>query len=245
MQHPNRAIVGGTKANRAVLTVCNHAEYQQALNSITSERMRAKGLHRHLNVVANPSNPRQLFIGPSAVAGINDGHSNVVSEVVYALIAASGNPSNQTFERGSADLIAQELKARLGLDIFTENYPAEREFTLSFIEAIKDTDEEVSDVLGLLRRSPRQFFQKTRGSIFYRWLATQMKKDDSLSPYLNLLGTMSTPGGQIDGNFRPWVKQCADLFVNYRRQQSEKAQARWAKQRAEEAAAQTQPEEGA
>lgn len=216
------ALTGCSKKDRVRITVLGLEDFSRAVRRLVPKRYQERGLAKHIRVLQDPRDPHHIIVGPSALAGLNEGHALVTTDLVYHLISASGTGANQAFERGASDLLARELAARLNLDIFTDQYPKEREFTTAFIEAVKDVDDDVIELVGLLKKNPRQFFNLVKESPFYKWWTQTVKKDDRFSPYVNLIDSITSPNAQLEGSFMAWSEQCATMYCSYRAEQSRK-----------------------
>jgi len=217
------ALTGCAKKDQVQVTVLTTEQFQRALKAIVPRRLHERGLAKNFRVLRDPQDRHHLYVGPSAVAGLNDGHSTVISDLVYQLIAAQGPESNLAFERGCSDLIAQQIGKRLKLAIFTDIYPAEQQFVLTLIEAIRKSDEDPLELLGLIKRSPDQFYARLRDSGFYKWWESSAQENDQLSRYVDLIASVAAPSAQIEGSFMQWAQQCAEIYCDYRVQQRKNA----------------------
>lgn len=218
------ALTGASRSSRARVTVLGVQEFKAAVNSLMPSRLRERGLAEHIRVFSHPHDPHQVYVGPSALSGLNEGHRNVTSDLVYALIDAFGSGSNLAFERGAADMLAREVADRLELDIYTDHYPAEREFVETIIDAVKPIDTDSLELVGLLKRNPRQFFRMIRESKFYEWWVARVKQDGH-SEYVDLIASLTSPTAQLEGSFTAWAQQCAAIYRDYRLSQQAKGQA--------------------
>jgi len=226
------AITGCARKDRVKLTVCNTEQWRKVVEAYVPAGIHRQGLAKNFRVLKDPRNPRHLYVGPSAVSGLNDRQSTVVTDLVHQMINALDVTSNQAFERGAADLIAAEIGQRLDLPIFTPIYPAERQFVSTIIEAVRKVDEDPAELLGLLKRKPSAFFKRIRESGFYRWWENSARNSDQLVQYVDLIASITSPNAQLEGSFMAWAYQCASIYVDYRIEQRRKAQlgaaARWA-----------------
>jgi hypothetical protein len=230
------ALTGCTKADRVKITVLGLEDFQRAVRRIVPKRLIDRGLAAHVRVLHDPRDPHHVIIGPSALAGLNDGHANVVTDLLYHLIAATGKPSNQAFERGIADLLAREIADRLGLDVFSDHYPEERAFVEALLEASKpDLDDDLMDTVGVFKKNPKTVYNAIYDSSFYDWWANSVARDDALSAYVDLLRSMTAPNAQLEGSFMLWARQCAEAYRDFRLEQQRKGKLSAAKRRAEQA----------
>jgi len=216
-------LTGCQKKDRVTVTVLTTEQFQRALRTIVPRRLHDRGLAKNFRVLRDPRDPHHLFVGPSALAGLNEGHSTVVSDLVYQLISAHGQKTNQAFDRGVADLLAADLAQQLGLPLFTDIYPAEKKFVSNIIEAIRDLDEDPIELIALLKRSPNQFYTRLRQSGFYKWWEGSAKSNDQLSRYVDLISSITSPNAQLEGSFMQWAGQCAEIYCDYRAQQRKNA----------------------
>lgn len=212
-----------SKKDQVRVTVLTTQQFQRALRAIVPRRLHERGLAKNFRVLRDPKDRHHLYVGPSAISGLNDRHSTVTSDLIYQMIAAEGAQLNLAFERGAADLLAREVAKRTKLPVFTDIYPAEQRFVLTIIEAIRETDEDPMELLGLLKRSPNQFFARLRDSGFYRWWEGSAKDNDQLSRYVDLISSITSPSAQIEGSFMQWAQQCAEIYCDYRTQQRKNA----------------------
>lgn len=229
MESELNQLVGASKTTAVRITVLGHEDFQRAVRRIVPKRLQDKGLDRHFRVIADPRDPHHLYVGPSALAGLNDGHANVINDLVYHMVGACGAASNQAFERGAADLLAKHIAKQFKLDIFTDHYPEERKMVEAVIDAIREHDQDPLELVCLLRRNPKEFFSRVRNSSFYRWWEGSVKRDDRLSAYVNLIASLTSPNAQLEGSFMAWAKQCAEYYRDYREQQRRNALAGAAK----------------
>lgn len=211
------------KKDRVTVTVLTTQQFQRALRAIVPRRLHERGLAKNFRVLRDPKDRHHLFVGPSAISGLNDKHSTVTSDLIYQMIAAEGAELNLAFERGSSDLLARELSKRMNLPVFTDIYPAEQKFVSTIIEAIREVDEDPLELLGLLKRSPNQFFTRLRESGFYKWWEGSARSNDQLSRYVDLIGSITSPSAQLEGSFMQWADQCAEIYCEYRAQQRKNA----------------------
>lgn len=223
------AITGCTRKERPRLTVCNTEQWNAVLAKHVPQRLHKQGMVKHFRVLKDPKDPRHLYIGPSALSGLNEGHSTVVTDLVHQLIGVIGQHSNQAFDRGAADLLAAEVGRRLELDMHPGLYPSEQEFVKTIIEAVRRVDEEPVSLIGLLKRKPESFFARVRDSGYYRWWAASAAENDQLSRYVDLISSITAPSAQLEGSFMAWAQQCAGIYVEYRQQQRRNALAGAAK----------------
>lgn len=230
-------ITGAQKADRVRITVLGTEDYNRALREIVPRRLIDRGLGHHFRVLADPRDPHHIFVGPSALSGLNDRHPNVMTDLIYHLIAATGKPSSLAFERGAADLLAAEIARRFDLNIFTDQYPQERRMLEAIIGAIKGFDEPEAEIVGLLKRSPTHFFRLVKGSGFYRWWEGSCQADERLAPYVGLVATIASPAAQMEASFMAWAESCAALYRDYRLQQRANAIAGAQKRQAQTAGA--------
>ena len=212
-----------SKRDQVKITVLTTQQFQRALKAIVPRRLHERGLAKNFRVLRDPQQRHHLFVGPSALSGLNEGHSTVTSDLLYPVIAAEGAELGLAFERGSADLLAGELGKRMGLPVFTDIYPAEQKFVATIIEAIRETDEDPMELLGLLKRSPSQFFARLSDSGFYRWWESSARDNDQLSRYVDLISSITSPSAQLEGSFMQWAQQCAEIYCDYRVQQRKNA----------------------
>ena len=222
------AITGCAKKDRVKLTVCNTEQWQKVVNAYVPIGAQRQGLAKHFRVLRDPRNRRHLYVGPSAVSGLNDRQTTVVADLIHQMINALDVTSNQAFERGAADLLAEEIGRRLDLPAFPAIYPQERQFVATIIEAARKVDEDPYELLGLLKRKPSAFFKRIRECGFYRWWENSVRSSDQLSQYVDLVASITSPNAQLEGSFMAWAHQCASIYVRYRSEQRRKAQARWA-----------------
>jgi hypothetical protein len=225
------ALTGCAKADRVRVTVLGLEDFQRAVRRIVPKRMVERGLAAHIRVLHDPRDSHHIILGPSALAGLNEGHTNVVTDLVYHLLSATGKSSNQAFERGIADILAREIAQRLELDIFSDHYPQERAFVEAVVEAVKGHDESIAEVVGAMKKNPRQFFQTMRESGFFSWWTEAIKSQDRLSPHVNLIQSMTAPNAQLEGSFMTWAGQCASAYRDYRIEQRRKSKLSVAKRR--------------
>jgi hypothetical protein len=223
------AITGCTKKNRVRLTVCSTNEWNQVVAKFVPQRLHKQGMVKHFRVLKDPQDPRHLFVGPSALSGLNDGHSTVITDLVHQMIAALGSPSSQAFDRGAADLLAAEVGRRLEIAVFPDIYPEEQRFLSTLIDAVRQVDEDPIELLGLLKRKPDEFYARLRQSGFYRWWEGSARENDVLSQYVDLISSIAAPSAQLEGSFMTWAQNCAEIYCDYRVQQRKNALAGAAK----------------
>ena len=216
-------LTGCTKKDRVRVTVLTTEQFQRALRTIVPKRLHDRGLAKNFRVLRDPRDPHHLFVGPSALSGLNEGHSTVVSDLIYQLISAQGQRTNQAFERGIADILAANISQQLGLPLFANIYPAEHRFVSTIIEAIRQTDEDPMELVALMKRSPTQFYTRVRQSGFYKWWEGSAKGNDQLSRYVDLISSITSPNAQLEGSFMQWAGQCAGIYCDYRAQQRKNA----------------------
>lgn len=216
-------LTGCSKKDQVKITVLTTQQFQRALRAIVPRRLHDRGLAKNFRVLRDPKDRHHLFVGPSALSGLNDGHSTVVSDLIYQMIASEGAELNLAFERGSADLLAEQIGKKTDLTVFTDIYPAEQKFVSTIIEAMRESDEDPLELLGLLKRSPNQFFTRLRNSGFYRWWESSAKANDQLSRYVDLISSITSPSAQLEGSFMQWAQQCAEIYCDYRTQQRKNA----------------------
>lgn len=222
-------MTGASRSQRARITVLSTEDYNRAVREIVPRRLIEKGLAHHFRVLADPRDPHHIFVGPSALSGLNDRHPNVITDLIYHLIAATGRPSSLAFERGAADILAADLAARFDLDIFTDQYPNERRLLETVAEAMKADSETVVEVVGAMKHNPSAFFQKLKASSFYRWWDHAVRSTDGYSPYIDIVTSLASQTAQMEGSFMEWARACAQVYVNYREQQRERGRAGAAK----------------
>lgn len=223
------AITGATKRERVRLTVCSTREWNAVTARFVPQRLHKQGMVKHFRVLKDPKDPRHLYISPSALAGLNEGHSNVIIDLVHRMISAAGTPSSQAFDRGVEDLLAAELARRLELPGFPGIYPDEQQFVSTIIEAVRRVDEEPVALLGMLKRDPQEFFARVKESGFFSWWQASAAADDALSRYVDLIESITAPNAQMEGSFMAWAQQCAGIYSDYRAQQRRNALAGAAK----------------
>jgi len=211
------------KKEQVRVTVLTTQQFQRALREFVPRRLHTRGLAKNFRVLRDPKDRHHLYVGPSAISGLNEGQSTVTSDLIYQLISAEGAKLNLAFERGSSDLLARELGRSSKLPMFTDIYPAEQKFVASIIEAIRGTDEDPLLLLGMLKSSPNQFFARLQQSSFYGWWEKAAKDNDQLSHYADLIASISAPSAQIEGSFMQWAEQCAEIYCDYRIQQRKNA----------------------
>ncbi len=224
------AVTGCQRKDRVRITVARSvADFQRFVRQHVPRRAQQRGIAAHIRVVRDSTDPHHLIVGPSALAGLNDGHSTVITDLVYMMIEAAGQPASLAFDRGASDILAAELARRMNLDILTDFYPAERRFAEAVIEAVKGVDQDPIELVALLKRSPRQFFKEVRESGFYKWWAGEVKQDANFSQYVDLTASLASPNAQMEGSFMEWAAQCAGVYRDYRAQQRQNALAGAAK----------------
>lgn len=229
-------LTGCPREKRARFTFCDLDQYNNVVSILVPKRLRDAGLAVHFRVLVDPRDPHHLFIGPSALAGLNDGHANVISDLIYHIIASTGEFSGLAMERGVSDILAAAVAKQVGLDIFTDMYPAERKYVESLIAASKSVEQDTLELVGLLKRNPTAFWAGMRRSTFYRWWENSARRDDRLSSFVDLIGSISSSHAQLEGSFLQWANSCAEVYRTYRVAQREKALSGAAK-RAEQAQA--------
>jgi hypothetical protein len=219
------AAITGAPSNQRAQTVClDLPEFQDAVEKMLPRRLLDKGLGAHFRAITDPSYKHRIFVGPSALAGLNEGQGTVITDLMYQLIAATGCDLPLLFERGSADLIAAQLAENLGINIYTDHYPAERLLVSQLIEAIRERDEQPIELVGLMRRSPKQFFERLHSSGFWQWWNDSIIADPAYSDlYGRLLERLTRKSLRLDPTFLGWATSCATAWVEYRRQQSRNA----------------------
>lgn len=223
------ALTGCSKQNRVRLTVCDVPTWNAVLARHVPPRLHRQGMARHFRVLTDPKDPHHLYVGPSALAGLNEGHTNVISDLLYRMVDCMGGSSNQAFERGVNDLLVAELGRRLKLPVFENLHPREREFVSLIVEAMRGVDEDPTELLGLLKRNPREFFRRLKDSGFYKWWESSVRNSDQMSQYVDLIASTASPSAQLEGSFMAWAMQCADIYCQYRAQQRKNALAGAAK----------------
>ena len=216
-------LTGCQKKDQVRVTVLTTQQFQRALRTIVPRRLHERGLAKNFRVLRDPRDSHHLYVGPSALAGLNEGQSTVVSDLIYQMISSQGQSTNQAFERGAADLIAQKIAGDMGLKLFSDIYPAERKFVMTIVEAIRETDEDPAELIALIKRSPNQFYSRLRQSGFYKWWSSSAKGNDQLSQYVDLISSITSPGAQLEGSFMQWAEQCATIYCDYRAQQRKNA----------------------
>lgn len=219
------AAVTAIPANqRAQVTVLDLPDFDEMVQKMLPRRLLDKGLAAHFRVVTDPGYKHRVFVGPSALAGLNEGQGTVITDLAYQLIAATGCDLPLLFERGSADLLAGELAERLGLNLYSDHYPAERHLVEQLIEAIRELDEEPIELVGLMRRSPKQFFDRLHQSSFWQWWLESVTADPAFAGiYGQLLERLSRKSLRLDPTFLAWAASCASTWVEYRQQQRRNA----------------------
>lgn len=216
------------------ITVLGLDDFQRAVKSIVPRRLLDRGLANHIRVLHDPRNPHHVMIGPSALAGLNEGHMNVVTDLVYHLLSATGYSINEAFDRGVSDILAGEIAKKLGLEVFSNHYPQERAFVQSIVEAVKGLDQSVVEVVGIIKSDPKSFYTMVKNSSFYRWWTEQVQAADSRSIYVNLIQSMMSPNAQLEGSFMNWAGQCAKVYRDYRLEQQRRGRMAAKKRRLQE-----------
>lgn len=207
--------------HQARITVLSVDDFQSAVKRVLPPRLIAAGLASHFRVLVDPRDPHHIMIGPSALAGLNEGHANVVADLVYHLIDAYGIPTNLAFERGAADLIAAAVSKRMGLVIFTQQYPADAAFLSDVIEAIRRKGQSPLQLIGMLKRDPNAFFGQMSKSPFLKWWVASCRQDPRLAHFVDTIRNLPLPSTQPDELFMQWAAQCASVFAEYRVQARE------------------------
>lgn len=227
------AITDVPSNQRCEVSVLSLDDFNQVVKQMVPRRLLDKGLGAHFRAITDPGYNHRVFVGPSALAGLNEGQTTVITDLTYQLIAATGCDLPLLFERGSADMIARQLKEELDLNIFTDHYPAERFLVEQLIEAVRELDEDPIELVGLMRRSPKQFFERLHQSGFWQWWSESVTADAAYSDiYGTLLERLTRKSLRLDPAFLAWASSCATTWVEYRAQQRRNALAGAAKRAA-------------
>lgn len=153
------------------LSILTAEQWLDALSRSLSPAMR-RGAERHLHVLRDKNDPYHLLISPSAVAGINEGSRVIFAEVVYHVLRCAPTSLSTPLRRGLDDLLAQWIGERLGVDLFTRNFPEESELVMELLKVLaSEFGYQPLDWARLLRRDPDKFFYALERSKFGRlWL---------------------------------------------------------------------------
>lgn len=157
------------------LSVLTGEDWVAALWRSLSPAMR-RGAERHIHVLRDKEDPHHLLVSSSAVIGINDRSRVIYAEVVYHTLRCLQTKLSTPLRRGLDDLFAYWIGEILNVDIFTKNFPEERELVQSLLEVVnsqfKSFGHNTVEWAKLLRREPDRFFYALEKSRFASvWLA--------------------------------------------------------------------------
>lgn len=204
------------REKQVMTTILADKHWQEVLEEYVPKKLLSRGLGKHFNVLVVPRDRTHVLIGPGAVANIAEENKTGYSEVVYTLINATGMESNEIFERGCADLIAQEVAKETGVNFYANNYPGEAAFVRDLIRSFKkDSDNELKWVL-VLKNNPEKFFEELKKSHFYKWWEKFSKEKDALSQFVRLMDSLMSPNGQLEASFLKWAQVCAKRYADFR-----------------------------
>lgn len=154
------------------LSILTAEQWLDALSRSLSPAMR-RGAERHLHILRDKNDPYHLLVSPSAVGGINEGSRVIYAEVVYHVLRCVPTTLSSPLRRGLDDLMAQWMGERLGIDLFTRNFPEESELVMGMLQVLSiEFGYQSIDWARLLRRDPDKFFHALERSKFARlWLS--------------------------------------------------------------------------
>jgi hypothetical protein len=146
-------------------------EWLDTLNRSLSPALR-RGAERHLHMLVDRRDPHHLVFSPSAVAGINERDARIYAEVVHHVLWRIPSELEPTLRRGVDSLIAEWLGGRLGVEIYTQHAPAEKELVELLLACVSvQYGHDLAQWALLLRRNPDRFFQALEKSSFIRvWM---------------------------------------------------------------------------
>jgi hypothetical protein len=140
-------------------------------------------------VLIDRQDPHHLLISPSAVAGVNDRNRVIYAELVYHVLRCIPTDLSNPLRRGVDDILAAHVGERLRVNLFTRNFPDERELVASLLEVLarefSQFGYQPDDWARLLRRDPDKFFYALERSKFAAYWVSCARQDQELSLLLS------------------------------------------------------------
>ncbi|WP_217924676.1 hypothetical protein [Miltoncostaea oceani] len=179
LQRVIEEVVGSARGVR--ISVLSADQWLTAVDRLVPASLR-RGVRQHFHILADPKKRGHLLVGPATLAGLNEKSCQITAEVTYAILKSGTPAPPPLYQRGSADLLAEEVAQRIEVPIFTHNYPREARFCAEMISMLQidHAGFERREWLGTLMTSPRQFFLAVRKSRFSDRLLEAVKQDEAL-----------------------------------------------------------------
>lgn len=165
------------------VSVLSAEQWQTAVERLVPARIR-KGVLKHFHVLPDPRNGSHLLVGPVTLAGLNERSKQMTAEVVYALLKAGDPRLPALLARGSADLIATDVAARLGVPFFASNYPRESQLCRALIRVVQEGhggEWDAHDWLRVLKTKPNHFCLALRRTRFAAYWLACARRDERLA----------------------------------------------------------------
>lgn len=164
------------------VSVLSAEQWQTAVERLVPARIR-RGVLKHFHVLPDPRNDAHLLVGPATLAGLNEGSKQMSAEVAYALLKAGEPRLPALLARGSADLLAADVAARLEIPFFASNYPRETQLCRFLIRVVREGhggDWDEHDWLRILKTDPDRFCLALRRTRFAAYWLACAKRDEHL-----------------------------------------------------------------
>jgi len=180
------------QAGRGVrVSILTGEQWLDALERSLSKAMR-RGAERHRHVLVDRQDPHHLLVSPSAVAGVNDRNRVIYAELVFHVLRCIPTTLSNPLRRGLDDILAQGVGERLGVNLFTRNFPDESELVASLLVVLarefSQFGYQPEDWARLLRRDPDKFFYALERSKFAAFWVSRARQDPELAPLLAASG---------------------------------------------------------
>jgi hypothetical protein len=166
------------------MSILTGEQWLDALSRSLSPGMR-RGAERHIHILRDKGDPHHLLVSPSAVSGVNEGSRVIYAEVVYHVLRCIPTALSLPLRRGLDDLLAQWLGERLGVNLFTRNFPEESEMVMALLEVLsRQFGYQPLDWGRLMRRDPDKFFYALERSRFAGQWVVRAKGDTEVAPLI-------------------------------------------------------------
>ena len=157
------------------VSVLTSEQWNTVVGRVVSKHLR-KGMERHLYTLGDPRDKQHLLVSPSAIQGINEESPLIYQVVIYAIMRCVPTSLSETMRHGVDDVLAEEISRQVGVEIFSRNYPQERECVLH-IAAVLSNQFGYTPLEWIveLRRSPEKVLLALAKSSFAPFWSDQIK----------------------------------------------------------------------
>jgi hypothetical protein len=157
------------------VSVLNTEQWNSILHRYLGSRYR--GAAPHLHVLVDPKVAHHLLVSPSAVLGVGQGSSTIISEVVYGILAAGGAPLSNFWKHGVHQYFAKQISQGAGLKFQNDYHPREYTIVRELVNIlVHEHGYTALDWYRALKRKPGSVYTAlARTSWAGQWIATARK----------------------------------------------------------------------